>query len=72
MMLAAHYGGDEKTIRTVIERVEMVLMRSKQFHLPGAKELLNEDSPFEIVLVDATDTRVERPKKAKTKLLGKA
>ena len=71
MMLAAHYGVDEKTIRTVIERVEMVLMRSKQFHLPGAKELLNEDSPFEIVLVDATDTRVERPKKAKTKLLGK-
>ena len=72
MMLVAHYGVDEKTIRTVIERVEMVLMCSKQFHLPGAKELLNEDSPFEIVLVDATDTRVERPKKAKTKLLGKA
>ena len=68
MMLAAHYGVDEKTIRTVIKRVEMVLMRSKQFHLPGAKELLNEDSPFEIVLVDATDTRVERPKKSKNKI----
>lgn len=29
MMLAAHYRVDEKTIRTVIERVEMVLMRLK-------------------------------------------
>lgn len=56
----------------MVELVEVdyrqVHTRSKQFHLPGAKKLLNEDSPFEIVLVDATDTRIERPKKSRNKI----
>jgi hypothetical protein len=40
-----------------------VLIKSKQFHLPGKKALQPSDPVIEIVLVDATEQPVERPKK---------
>ena len=46
-------------------RVENVLIASKQFHLPGRKALQPSDTIIEIVLVDATEQPIERPKKDK-------
>lgn len=43
--------------------VEDVLIRDKTFALPGKKVLLKNDSSIEVILVDATETPVERPKK---------
>jgi hypothetical protein len=40
-----------------------VLIQSKQFHLPGKKVLQPSDTVIEIVLVDATEQPIERPKK---------
>ena len=33
--------------------------------LPGRKELLKSDAEYEVILVDATETPVERPQKNK-------
>jgi hypothetical protein len=41
------------------------------FSLPGSKELLKSDVEYEVVLIDATETPIERPKKTKAFLLRK-
>ncbi len=46
-----------------IQKVEAVLITAKQFHLPGKKALYASDSVIEMVLVDASEQPIERPKK---------
>jgi hypothetical protein len=57
------YGVSESTVCRTIQKVENALIRSKQFHLPGRKALQPSDTIIEIVLVDATEQPIERPKK---------
>ena len=57
------YGVSEATVGRTIKKVENVLIQSKQFHLPGKKVLQPSDTMIEIVLVDATEQPIERPKK---------
>jgi hypothetical protein len=57
------YGVSEATVCRTIKKVEDVLIKSKQFHLPGKKVLQPSDTVIEIVLVDATEQPIERPQK---------
>ena len=57
------YGVSEATVCRTIKKIEDVLIKSKQFHLPGKKALQSSDTLIEIVLVDATEQPIERPKK---------
>lgn len=57
------YGVSESTVCRTIQKVENVLIQSKQFHLPGKKALQPSETVIEIVLVDATEQPIERPKK---------
>jgi hypothetical protein len=59
------YGVSESTVCRTIQKVEDVLIKSEQFHLPGKKTLQASDTVIEIVLVDATEQPIERPKKDK-------
>ena len=59
------YGVSESTVCRTIKKVENVLIQSKQFHLPGKKALQPSETVIEIVLVDATEQPIERPKKDK-------
>ena len=43
--------------------VETALVQSGIFRVPGKKALLKEGADFEIILIDATETPIERPKK---------
>ncbi len=60
------YGVSESTVCRTIKKVENALIQSKQFHLPGKKALQPSDAILEIVLVDATEQPIERPKKDKS------
>jgi len=62
--IAQTYGVSEATVSRTIRKVEDVLIRSKQFHLPGKKALRPGDTVIEVVIVDATEQPVERPKKS--------
>jgi hypothetical protein len=42
------------------------LVKSGKFSLPGKKVLMGEDTEIEVVLVDVTESPIERPKKSKT------
>lgn len=59
------YGVSESTVCRTIQKVENALIQSKQFHLPGKKALQPSNTIFEIVLMDATEQPIERPKKGK-------
>jgi hypothetical protein len=64
--IGSTYGVSEATVCRTIKKVEDVLIKSKQFHLPGKKALQPSDTMIEIVLVDATEQPIERPKKDNT------
>ena len=49
----------------LIKWIEDVLIKDGTFSLPGKKALLKSDMEYEIVLIDATESPIERPKKDK-------
>lgn len=53
---------DSECWRT-IRWIENALIQSGVFRLPGKKNLLEDGTDFEVVLIDATETPIERPKK---------
>jgi hypothetical protein len=61
--IAVGYGVSESQIFRIIKWVEDTLIKDGTFSLPGRKALLKSDIEFEVVLIDATETPVERPKK---------
>ena len=63
--IAASYGIAESNIYHSIKWIENTLIKDGTFSLPGKKELLKSDTDYEVVLIDATETPVERPQKNK-------
>jgi len=63
--IAQSRGLSESQTWKIIRRCEDVLASSGRFKLPGRKALLQSDTDYEIVLMDATESRIERPKKNK-------
>jgi hypothetical protein len=63
--IAQSYGVSEATVCRTIRKVEDALVRSKMFRLPGKKALQPSDTVFEVILVDASEQPVERPKKTR-------
>lgn len=61
--IAASYGISESAAFQAIRFVENVLIKSKEFRLPGKKALLKSENEFEVILIDATESPIERPKK---------
>ena len=59
------YGLSESTAYDIIKWIEDTLIRHPDFALPGRKALLTSDMEYEVVLIDATETQIERPKKKK-------
>lgn len=57
------YGLSESNAYATIRWVEDTLIQSKEFSLPGKKALLKSDYEFETILIDVTETPIERPKK---------
>ncbi len=58
-------GVSESTCYETIKWIENTLIKHPDFALPGRKALLKSDREYEFVLIDATKTPIERPKKAK-------
>jgi hypothetical protein len=63
------YGVSESTAFKIIRWVEDVLIKHPDFRLPGKKELLKSDNEFQVILVDATECPVERPKKNRKSII---
>lgn len=61
--IAQSFGISEPTVCRTIKRVEDALIQSGKFTLPGKKSLTNMKAVLEVVVVDASESPVERPKK---------
>ncbi|MCI0692871.1 transposase family protein [candidate division KSB1 bacterium] len=64
------YGLSESAAYRNIKWCENTLTKSKAFRLPGRKAVAAGERAFDIVLIDATETPIERPKKTKALLFG--
>lgn len=64
--VAASYNTSEPSVYRYIRWIEDTLIRSNTFSLPGRKALLKNDLQFEVVMVDATESPCERPKKSRS------
>ena len=61
--LGQNYGVSEGYAFKIHRWVEDTLIKDKRFALPGRKALLKSDMEYEVILVDASESPVERPKK---------
>ena len=61
--IAASYGKSESQIFRIVKWVESTLAKDGTFALPGRKALLKSDIEFEVILIDDTESPIERPKK---------
>jgi len=61
--ISTNYGISESNCYYTIRFVEDALIKSGKFNLPGRKALLKSDVEYEVIMVDATESPVERPKK---------
>lgn len=64
--IGQNYGISESTAYKTIRWVEDTLIKHPNFALPGRKALMKGDMDYEVVLVDATESPIERPKKNKS------
>lgn len=62
--IARSYGLSESAAYRNIKWCEDTLIKSGAFTLPGKKALVTSDMNYEVVLIDATETPVQRPKKS--------
>jgi hypothetical protein len=61
--VASSYGIHETTAIRISKWIENILVKSKEFSLPGRKALLKSDMEYEVILIDAAESPCERPKK---------
>ena len=59
------YGISESAVCKIIMDTETKLINDSRFHLPGKKALTKTENKFELVLIDVTESPIERPKKNK-------
>jgi transposase len=64
--IANSYGVSESTAYKTIRFVEDTLIKHPDFALPGRKALQKSDVEYEVLLIDATESPIERPKKNKS------
>ncbi|CAA6819373.1 MAG: Unknown protein, partial [uncultured Sulfurovum sp.] len=60
------YGISEGQASKVVRDVESVLIKSGKFSLPSKRVLYESDSEIEFVIIDATESPIQRPKKSKS------
>ena len=48
----------------IITQLEQQLIKSKLFHLPGKKKLVEDNKIWEVAVIDASEHSIERPKKS--------
>jgi hypothetical protein len=61
--IAQSYGVSESTAYKICRFVEDTLVKDKHFALPGQKALVKSDMQYEVIVIDASESPVERPKK---------
>lgn len=65
--IGTNWGVSESTICRIVTDIESTLMKTGKFRIPGKKALLKNSDYPEFVVMDVTETAIERPKKKQKK-----
>src|SRR5271157_3081130 len=65
--IAKSYAVSESAVYKTVRWIEDTLIKDPAFALPGRKALLKSDAERQVILVDASEMPIERPKKSSTK-----
>lgn len=60
------YGISESATCRTIQRIETIVSKVKELQLPGKKVLSGRNQEFSVVVIDATEMPIERPKKSRS------
>jgi hypothetical protein len=63
--VASSYGVSEGVCYRNIKWIENTLIKHPDFALPGRKALLKSDIEYETILIDASESPIERPKRGR-------
>lgn len=61
--IATSWGLSESAVCRLIQKVETLLMDSGKFRLPGKKQVYANATAWHVLVVDVTESPIERPKK---------
>ncbi len=61
--IAKDWSVYESTAFRIIRKVEDTLIKSSKFRLPGKKKLLESEAELKVIVIDVTESTIERPKK---------
>lgn len=61
--ISTNWGISESTVCRIVHWVEDMLMQTGRFRLPGKRQLVHGFNRPSVVIVDVTETRIERPKR---------
>lgn len=57
------YGLSESRVCETIKEIENIIIQDSRYHLPGKKALTRSENEIEVVLIDVSESPIERPKK---------
>lgn len=63
--IAQSWGIHESTVCRIVRKVENLLLKSGVFRLPGKKQLSHPAYDWKVLVIDVTESPIERPKKNK-------
>jgi len=63
--IANDWGIHEATACRTVKRIEDILVKADEFHLPAKRQLQKSELEIEVIVIDVSETEIERPKKNK-------
>lgn len=67
--IGQNYGISESSAYKTVRWIEDTLIKQPDFALPGKKALVKSDMEYETILIDATESPIERPKKSRDTII---
>ncbi len=62
--IGTDWGVSESTVCRIIQKIENILIRSRVFSLPGKKALRQKGTEEKVVVMDVTESPIEKPKQS--------
>ena len=62
--IGTDWGVSESTVCRTIHKIENILIRSRVFSLPGKKELRQKEGEERVVVMDVTESPIEKPQES--------
>ena len=59
--IGKHWKMSESNVCRIVHKIENILIKSRQFRLPGKKKLWQSSSEEEVVVMDVMESQIERP-----------